>query len=95
MPSHRAPAGTGGNDPATYYDKCQEVKRLYDGLLDGHVPRGYNRRDPIGLMYGALQQLSGTAAPKRAMVAQEKDGRKYGPHLLICVHLTSPHLLTS
>jgi hypothetical protein len=27
--------GTGGNDPATYYEKCAEATRLYDALLDG------------------------------------------------------------
>ena len=68
--------GTGGNDPDTYWDKCSQVHRLYERLLEG-VPSQYNA---LKLMYGGLQTLGG--GTKRVEVAHESDGRQYSPAII-------------
>lgn len=67
--------GTGGNDPSTYWDKCETVQNMFDEVL-GKFAKESN---PMHLMYDALGALGGRS--KRVTTAYEERG-SYGPAII-------------
>ena len=77
--------GNRGNDQEAFLQHSEGTNQLFGNLFDGFD-------DPVGLIYDSLSDLS---AGKNVRVAQEPDGRLYGP-AIFRIHYTShsyiPHI---
>ncbi len=74
-----------GNNKEHFLRHAQETHALFSTLFDGFD-------NPVDAIYRALAAL---APGKRVMVAQEPDGRRYGPAIVRCHfggHAYPPHI---
>ena len=72
-----------GSDKEAFLSHAEGTRALYETLFEGYD-------DPVKLLYGVLDTLAGE---KRAMTAQEPDGRQYGP-AIFRIPLRGPYLQT-
>ncbi len=77
--------GQRGKDKEAFLEHSRETHTLFEHLFDGFV-------NPVDLIYNSLSRLAGK---KKVRVAEEPDGRQYGP-AIFRIHYTShkyvPHI---
>lgn len=77
--------GNLGNDKEAFLNHAVGTHKLYETLFDGFD-------NPVDLIYDSLSTL---AADKKVLIAQEPDGRQYGP-AIFRIHYThhsyKPHI---
>lgn len=64
--------GYRGDDREAFFEHSRRTHETFAGLFD-------NDCDPVGLVYGKLEELS---VDKKVLTARESDGRLYGPAIV-------------